>query len=185
MGARAEATRRTRESILDATEEAFVDKWYDEVTLLDVARIAGVSQQTVVNHFGSKDKLYLATIAERVAPRITAVRDKAVIGDVRSIVATAIADYETTGEGTWRVVATADRYPAMAELAMGGRAAHRDWVRSRFEPLLTDHPARTTEVLTTLLDVRTWHQLRHESGMTPEAVIDTLVDLIEAALDRA
>ena len=62
MSVREAAATRTRENILDAALRLFRDAWYEDVTLLDVAREAGVSQQTVVNHFGTKANLYLTGI---------------------------------------------------------------------------------------------------------------------------
>ena len=120
MTGRTAAMQRTRESILDAAEELFGPAWFDEVTLADVAKQAGVSQQTVVNHFGSKIGLYLTGISERFVPGVTALRRQAVAGDVGSIVATAMADYETSGDGAYRNVVLANWHdavqPHLAEL---------------------------------------------------------------------
>jgi AcrR family transcriptional regulator len=64
MHARAAAAQKTRERIVDAAIELFVTRWYDEVTLREVASRSGVSLQTVVNHFGSKERL-LAEVVRR------------------------------------------------------------------------------------------------------------------------
>ncbi|HEX6945197.1 MAG TPA: helix-turn-helix domain-containing protein, partial [Casimicrobiaceae bacterium] len=67
MKARAEAAAATRARILDVAIEQFLERWYDEVTLAGIARAAGVSQQTVVNHFGGKEAL-LEQAVERWGP---------------------------------------------------------------------------------------------------------------------
>ena len=113
MRGRAAAMQRTRETILDAAVDLFAPAWFDEVTLADVAGAAGVSQQTVVNHFGSKIGLYLAAVSERFAPALTELRSHAVPGDVTSIVDTAVSDYEVSGDGTFRLVALAGRVPEL------------------------------------------------------------------------
>lgn len=186
LGARAEAQRRTREEILDAAERAFLDRWYDEVTLADVAREAGVAQQTVVNHFGSKDNLYLCGLTERFAPRVEQARAAVRVGDVASVAATVVADYEQTGIGTLRALALADRQPALAEVIEAGRAFHRDWVATALTPRLGAldgaERVRVVGLLATVLDVRTWHQLRYQEGRSPAETRDDLRRLVEAVL---
>jgi AcrR family transcriptional regulator len=186
MGARAEAARRTREAILDGGERAFTDRWYDEVTLADVAREAGVSQQTVVNHFGSKENLYLCGLTERFAPRVAAARAEVAIGDIRSVVRAVVEDYEQTGMGTMRVLALAERQPTLAEATRNGRTYHRDWVADSLAPRLAGRSEadreRTVSLVTTVLDVRTWYQLRHEEGRSVAQTREDLGRLVEAVL---
>src|SRR6201991_3178513 len=128
MTARDRARAATREAILDAAVELFTPAWFDEVTLADVAARAGVSQQTVVNHFGSKIQLYLTGLSERFVPEVMAARGRAVPGDVGSIVETVIDDHERTGDGTFRTEALAERIDDLREVVAGGRRAHRAWV---------------------------------------------------------
>ena len=186
MGARAEAAQRTREAILDGGERAFADRWYDEVTLADVAREAGVSQQTVVNHFGSKENLYLCGLNERFAPRVAAARSAVVVGDTASVVQTLVDDYEQTGIGAIRVLALAERHPTLAEVTKNGRTFHRGWVADALAPRLVERPEadrdRTVSLLTTVLDVRTWYQLRHEEGRSVAETQQDLRRLVEAVL---
>jgi AcrR family transcriptional regulator len=187
MGARAAAAERTRESILDGGVLAFADRWYDEVTLADVAREAGVSQQTVVNHFGSKENLYLCGLNERFAPSVAAARSGVVVGDIGSVVQTLVDDYEVTGTSTIRVLALAERHPALAEVTRNGRRYHRGWVAEVLAPRLaagsTADRDRTVSLLTTALDVRTWYQLRHEEGRSVAETQQDLCRLVEALLD--
>ena len=60
MDARRAAAAATRERILDVARQAFLEGWYDEVTIGGIAKDAGVSGQTVLNHFGDKESLLMA-----------------------------------------------------------------------------------------------------------------------------
>ena len=186
MAGRAAAMQRTREVILDAAVELFTPAWFDEVTIADIARRAGVSQQTVVNHFGSKIDLYLAGLSERYLPTVLAVRGNAVPGDVRSIVAAVVEDYEATGDGTVKTLATAARAPELVQVVEGGRASHHDFVRRVFAPQLAKRRGRQRErlvrLLAAVLDVRMWQQLRREEGLDVAATREHLESLVEAVL---
>lgn len=185
MTAREAARQQTREAILDAAVELFTPAWFDQVTLADVARRAGVSQQTVINHFGSKVNLYLTGLRERGLPQMQAVRDRARAGDVDSIVAAACEDYETSGDGTFRTVALAEREADLADLAAGGRRGHRSFVEENFGPLLPRRGAardRKLTLLTCALDVTMWRQLRRTEGLGPEQTREHLTELVRAIL---
>lgn len=186
MASRDEARLRTREVILDVAMEHFGDAWYDDITLASVARAAGVSQQTVVNHFGTKLGLYLAAVSERSVPVMMAARDRGVAGDVCSVVEAVVADYEHSGRGTVRAIALADREPDLAEMLDAGARFHRAWVAEKLAPRLTGLSARERErrerLLAVVLEARTWHQLRDTHGLGPEETADHLVTLVEALL---
>lgn len=187
LGVRAASAERTRESILDAAVEAFRDRWYDEVTLADVAREAGVSQQTVVNHFGSKEDLYLVGVRERWAPAVNEVRSRVAPGDIASIVDTVCDDYAATGAETLRTLALAERSPVLAEIVRQGRLSHVAWVTTALgtllDPLDDAARARAINLCATVLDVRTWTQVRN-----PESDDDTRADmgsLLRSVVDSA
>ena len=189
MSGRAAAMQRTRESILDAAIELFGPAWFDEVTLADVARAAGVSQQTVVNHFGSKIGLYLAGISERFAPAVAELRAHAEPGDVGSIVDTVLADYETSGDGTFRIVALAERIPELEQIVEGGREAHRAWVEHVFAPQLKSvrgkRRERTALLLATTLDVLVWKRLRRDEGLSVDETAAHMRLLVDGVLATA
>jgi AcrR family transcriptional regulator len=186
MAGRSAAKQRTRESILDAAVELFTSAWFDEVTMADIAQRAGVSQQTVVNHFGTKIDLYLSGLSERYVPSVLAVRGSAEVGDVRSIVATVVEDYEVTGDGTVKTLATAARAPELQPVVEGGRQSHHDFVRRVFAPQLSRRRGRSRErlvrLLAAVLDVRMWQQLRREEGLDVAETRAHLESLVEALL---
>jgi AcrR family transcriptional regulator len=189
MDSRAAAAQRTREAILEAAERLFTARAFDEVTIADVARAAGVAQQTVVNHFGSKERLVLVGMQERVAPRIEAQRAKVRPGDLESVVEIVAEDYEATGRNTMRLLAAAERFETMAEIARYGRDFHRGWVRHALGPQLErlDEQAReqTARLLAVVLDVRTWAQLRLDDGCSADETKRDLRRLVQALLREA
>ncbi|MET1000081.1 MAG: helix-turn-helix domain-containing protein [Marmoricola sp.] len=186
MSARSAGMQRTRESILDAAVVLFGSAWFDEVTLADVAKRAGVSQQTVVNHFGSKIGLYLTGLQERYVPENRAVRGSAVPGNIASIVDAALRDYEATGDSTIRTIALAGRLEELVSVVDGGRTAHREWVERVFAPHVARRRGKSRErclrLLRTVLDVRTWSQLRRDEGLDVEETRTHLVALVEGVL---
>src|SRR3954452_11984963 len=96
MQSREAAAEATRERMLAAAQRLFFEHWYDDVTIALVAEEAGVSGQTLLNHFGGKEGLFAAVI-ERTGTELTGRRDQAVPGDVRGAVAVLVDDYEITG----------------------------------------------------------------------------------------
>jgi AcrR family transcriptional regulator len=186
MSARDRARAATREEILDAAVELFTPAWFDEVTVADVAKRAGVSQQTVVNHFGSKIDLYLTGISERVAPGLARSRAGVEPGDVAAVVAAVVRDYEESGDGNIRIVALAGRMGELGEVVRRGRAWHRAWVEEMFAPQLRKRRGAARERLLTLLvvalDVTTWKLLRRDEGLDVKQTELHLKALVEGAL---
>ncbi|MCE0761445.1 TetR/AcrR family transcriptional regulator [Pseudonocardia kujensis] len=64
---RAEAARRTRQAIVAAAAELFVERGYGAASLRDVARVAGVARPTVAAAFGSKPALLRQVLDEALA----------------------------------------------------------------------------------------------------------------------
>ena len=189
MGRRAAAAAQTRDQILDVAADLLTARWYDDVTLADIARAAEVSQQTVANHFGSKERLYLAALSERVGPSINVLRREAAVGDVESIVSVAVRAYEEWGPATVRMLALAERYPALTEAARLGRTAHRIWIEEAFAPQLAAVAGEAREelvrLLATVLDVYSWHQLRHDEHRDAEETTHDLGRLVASVLSTA
>ena len=70
---RAEAEHVTGEAILDAALAAFAQEPFDRVTLQRIAAASGVTVQTVIRRFGSKEQLFEA-LGERERVRVHATR---------------------------------------------------------------------------------------------------------------
>src|SRR6185295_7966630 len=104
MELRGAATEATRERILNAAADAFLEQWYDDVTIASVAKRAGVSGQTVINHFGGKEPLAAAAY-DRVSQEMVSKRYAPAAGDIRGLVEALANDYETTGDAVIRTLA--------------------------------------------------------------------------------
>ena len=175
MQSRDAAAEATRERILAAAQELFFAHWYDDVTIALVAREAGVSGQTLLNHFGGKEQLF-AAVTERAGSQLVGRRDRAVPGDVPGAVAILVDDYEITGDVTIRLLAVEERLPAVHETLARGRAGHRDWVDRIFAA-----PDRTPE-LVVVTDVYAWKLLRRDQGLSADETAAAMTRMVDAIL---
>jgi AcrR family transcriptional regulator len=181
MQARAEAAAATGERILDAAIATF---WEEpgEISLNEVASRAGVSVQTVIRRFGTRDAL-LAAAAEREGERIRRGRDEAPVGDLAGTVRVLVDHYEVYGDRVVRMLSEEGRSPALRELADRGRRLHRDWCARVFAPTLErlsgmDRRRRQAQ-LATVCDVYAWKILRRDSGLSRLQTELALVELLE------
>ena len=175
MDARRAAAEATRDRILDVARQAFLDSWYDEVTIGGIAKAAGVSGQTVLNHFGDKESLLMAA-TQRFDTDVRSVRWAAEPGDVDGVIDALLNDYEVTGDGVVRLLATEQRVPAIRPVLKRGRAGHRQWVEEMF--------ARPDLVLELIVatDAYTWKLLRRDQGLTKEQTADSICKTVKALL---
>lgn len=181
MRARQDAVDQTRERILEAMAELWLSRHYDELTLADVADVAGVSRQTVHRQFGTKDELLIAT-AEWKGPQGEA-ETLVAPGDVEGAISRLVELYETMGDANVRALALEGRVDAMDHMLKRGRSAHRAWIEHVFAPWLPAHgsPARETVVMAlyAATDVMQWKLLRRDFDVTApvtEQIIRRLVD---------
>ena len=58
-------SEQKRLQILEAAMELFCGQGFPNTSMDEVAKLAGVSKQTVYSHFGSKDELFVASIESR------------------------------------------------------------------------------------------------------------------------
>ena len=183
QSARAAAAEATRERILDAALELFLVRWFDEVSLRDVASQAGVALQTVVNHFGTKDALFLAAV-ERYSQSIQDIRNSAAADDVGGAARVLAADYERHGDANIRALFLEHRFPALASALAEGRRWHHEWVERTFPGALAglSGAARTQRLmaLSAATDVTTWKYLRRDHGLSQARTAAVLQELIEA-----
>ena len=131
MELRAAAVEATRERILSAAADVFLERWYDDVTIAAIAERAGVSGQTVINHYGGKEELATAAY-EHMSKQITLRRYTPEPGDVRGALEALVEDYEITGDAVIRMLALEEKVPTLAPLLAHGRAGHRGWVEEMF-----------------------------------------------------
>jgi AcrR family transcriptional regulator len=189
--ARAKAQEQTRETLLQAaTEEVERDSW-SQASLESVAGRAGVSKQTVLRHFGSKQGLLDAVIS-RTSSLIVKERNDAPVGDIRGAVANLMRHYERYGDIVVRMLPYRDAVVrvmggesrnSLVRAVDHGHEIHEQWVLRTFEPQLTDLDPRTRErrlaQLVAMCDVYVWKILRRDIGLEVEQVEETLVEMIE------
>jgi AcrR family transcriptional regulator len=182
MRARAESARATYRRIMDAAKALFVERWYDEVTLEQVAEHADVSKQTVLRRFGSKEALF-AAVADELAERQTARLARVPEGDLAKAAAALTAEHERSGLTTIRLAALEHRFPALAPVLEQGRKRRRAWIEQTLAGLLParssqDYPRRLAIVMD-VTSASTWGMLRLESRLsrkeTERAVHELLV----------
>jgi AcrR family transcriptional regulator len=191
--ARAKAQERTRETLLQAaTEEVERDRW-TQASLESLAGRAGVSKQTALRHFGSKQGL-LDAVIHRTSSIVVKERAEAPIGDIRGAIANLMRHYERYGDMVIRLLPYRDavvrvwgherRDSLMQRAVDRGAEVHEEWVLRTFEPQLAnlDDP-RTRErrlaQLVAVCDVYMWKILRRDLGLDVPRTEAALVELIE------
>lgn len=187
MRARAESVVETGRRILDATIDLGPELLSDQATLDDVAARAGVTVQTVLRRFGSKEGL-ISAAAEDVGSRVRDQRNEAPVGDISGAVANLVEHYEEWGDNTLRLLAHEDRYPMIREHTDRGRAGHYEWVERTFAPFLEERADKQRErlraELIAICDLYVWKILRRDLGFGREQVEIALEEMISALVSK-
>jgi AcrR family transcriptional regulator len=181
---RASSTQATRQRLLTAAEAAFTAAVYEDVTLAAVAKQAGVSHQTLLNHFESKEGLFMAFV-EGMKDRFLEERSEIEPGSVRRVVAHLMGQYEESGEVNARYAMTAERFPLVADAMRFGRESHREWLAHQFDARLPRRGRQRERILSALhaaTDVYTWKLLRRDMGLTRDEAAATMTMLVEGVL---
>lgn len=188
MRARAEAAAETRRRILEATIELHRERFFDQVSLEDIAERAGVTVQTVIRRFGSKERLIEAA-AEEANRQVVRQRDQAPVGDIEGAVKNLIEHYEEWGDSALRLLAQEERVPAFRSVTDVGRALHYEWVERTFAPLLAERTGtarrRLLAELIAICDVYFWKLLRRDLGLSREQTELALREMILALKGEA
>jgi AcrR family transcriptional regulator len=183
MQARAEAAAQTRGRILRAVLDLHLERFHDQITLDDVAQRAGVTVQTVLRQFGSRDRLVSAA-ADQATREVVAQRSAAPIGDIDGAIENLLDHYEEWGRSALRLLAQEERVPQLRVVADGGRAAHYAWVERAFGPFLdaTSDPLLRPKLIS-LTDVFIWKLLRLDLGLDRTETALALTSMIRAVVE--
>lgn len=182
MTARADAAEETGRRIVAAAAELFIAQDYEDVTLQAVADRAGVTLQTVLRRFSSKEGLANG-VAEVMGPEIARARAVTTPGDIEEAVRLLVGSYEEMGQMNWRMLRQEQRIPVMHELLVSARATHRAWVEEAFAPLL---PKRGREREQRVLrffaatDFYQWKLFRIDLGLSRAEAERLIRDQVEA-----
>lgn len=183
MQERARSVAATRLRIITAVLQLHRELYFDQVTLAAIADRAGVTEQTVLQRFGSKEAL-LTAAAEEALAQVAAQRDEAPVGDIPAAVANLVEHYEEWGDGVIRLLAQEERVPALRKITDAGRAYHRAWVERTFAPLLAGRRGRPRQrrlaELVAVTDVYTWKLLRRDSGLDRDQTEIAIRELVTA-----
>jgi AcrR family transcriptional regulator len=150
-----------------------------------VARQAGVTKQTLLRHFGSKDGLLLQALA-RGAMQVLDQRFSSPVDDIAGAVDNLLDHYKAYGKRGLRIGTWQDGPAVLAKLERAARQVHYDWVDyafgSRLEGLDKQTRARRRAALIALCDVQTWWLLSHDLKLPRAEIHATLVGAIEGLL---
>lgn len=182
MDARAGAVEATRQRIVEVAAALFAEHWWDEVTLARIAGESGVSHQTVLNHFGSKDGV-LAALIEHEAGDAVERRVAVAPGDTAAAVALLLRQYERFGLTNVRATQQEHRVPALKAALDGARAFHREWIERTFAHALPDtQPERRQKIAAFLgaTEVAVWKSLHHDYGYSKRDTAVAMTRMINA-----
>jgi AcrR family transcriptional regulator len=181
----AEIAALTEQRILEASLALFDEQWGDQITLDQIAERAGVTVQTILRRFGSKERLADA-VSQEAFRRAMQQRIEPPVTDLTTFVHGLIAYYEAGGERMLRGLAQEARHPQLHTIIDVARASHREWLERTFKTHLEQRDAATRVRLLAQLyaitSVYTWYQLRHESGLNQEETAHALYEMIEKLL---
>lgn len=185
MLARAEAQQQTRDALLDAADEELTAGGWSKTSLEKLAAKAGVTKQTALRHFGSKEGLVEAAI-RRTSEIVRKERARAPVGDVPGAVRNLLEHYERWGSLVMRVLAEEHRLSLVRKATDRGRQVHYDWVDYVFAPQLRDLDEqarlRRRAALIGICDVQMWWLLSHDLGLERAEVQGTMIEAIEGVI---
>ncbi len=182
--ARAEAEDHTRAALIAAADEAFLSGPWERASLESIAQSAGVTKQTLLRHFGSKDGLLEQTLRLGMG-QVEQQRLSAPTDDIPGAVDNLLDHYEQRGGRAMRST-NLDVGGPLAELAQISRQFHYDWIDHAFGRWLTRaapaERARLRGALIAICDVQSWWILAHDLGLSRGEVRATLILCIRRLL---
>lgn len=182
MQSRAVATAVTGVRILDAAETLFWAEPVAEISLDRIAELAGVTVQTVLRRYKSKDGLFEAA-ARRAYERVARQRDAAPKDDPAGAVRNLIDHYEELGDRVLHLLGEEDKVPGLRKLTDRGRDFHRDWCERVFDAALADlrgaARARRLAQLIAVTDVYMWKLLRRDRALSRRQTELAIRELLE------
>ena len=185
MQARAQAAAETERKIFAAARDLVAERPVARVTLDDIASRSGVTVQTVIRRYGSKDGLIRA-VAASVRAEVQDQRFRAPVGDIPGAVSNLVEHYEATGDEIFRLLSKEEQVPVLTEVLDVGRVLHRDWTTRVFAPWLEPLPAaeriRRTAQLVAICDLYMWKLLRRDIGLGRRQAESAIREILERVL---
>jgi AcrR family transcriptional regulator len=182
MTARAQTAAATAERLLAAAWRHFATRPFEEVMLREIAAEAQVTPQTLHARFGTKEELFTASYAWFGRQEV-AQRPAAPTTDLPRAIAQLYDRYEQHGQAILRMLSQEERIPAMRTMTDAGRAYHRHWAQTTFQPLLSDlRGTRRERRLTAIIiatDLLAWKTLRLDMKIPRRNAERIVVEMIE------
>lgn len=183
--ARERSQQLTREALLDAVDEELVGGRWTKASLESLAAKAGVTKQTALRHFGSKDGLFESAI-RRTSEIVRRERSHAPTNDVPGAIRNLVVHYERWGNIVLKVLAEEHRSSLVRRLTDRGRDVHYEWVQRTFGPRLAELDERARRLreaqLVAVCDVYVWKLLRHDMGLDVTDTETALTEIVEGLL---
>ena len=177
----------TRERIVQAALKLALELAYEDITLAAIAEAAGVSHQTVLNHFASKENV-AAAAAELLARQTQTARDGAAPDDQPGAIAILVSEYERFGDANARWAVASERLGSLAPLLDRARAGHQAWLDRIFSNLLPKAPSARRHAIHALhaaTDVYTWKLLRRDLLLSRADTERIMLELVYGVLGSA
>jgi len=178
---RADREAATYDAILNAAFKAFSTRPFDRVTLKQIASQSGVTVQTVIRRFGSKEELF-QELAKREGERILADRNVPQEAGLKAALGALVEDYERDGDTIANFVAQEHLFEPVRSVVEHGRRVHREWVELHCEQLLTGCEGRSRErvihAAIAATDLSMWKLLRRDLGLKPAEVAAVMSELL-------
>jgi AcrR family transcriptional regulator len=111
-GLRERKKQQTRQLIADTSRRLFAQRGFEDVTVVEIAREADVSEKTVFNYFPTKEDLFYSRLEAFEDELLEAIRGRA---PGQSIVA-AFADFLLAQRGVFALAASGDNEAATKQL---------------------------------------------------------------------
>lgn len=176
------ATSRLR--ILDAAIALSGEVPLAAITLPAVAERAGVTVQTVLRKFGSRDGLFDA--AQEHGRAVVLAERPADPDDLAASLDVLVQHYERTAVSTLMLLGQESWEPRAAEITSAGKALHRAWVEEVFAHRLAelDEEARIErlDLLVVATDLYAYKLLRLDGGLGLAETRERMRRLIDAVL---
>ena len=183
---RAEREAATYDAILNAAFKEFSTRPFDRVTLKQIASQCGVTVQTVIRRFGSKEELF-EELAKREGERILAERHVPREAGLKTALGALLEHYERDGDTIANFVAQEHLFEPVRGVVERGRRVHREWVELHCEQVLAGCEGRAREraihAAIVATDLSTWKLLRRDLGLKPAEVAAVMSELL-CGLDR-
>ena len=178
-----------REKILKSAAKLLAENQKDEFRLEDVAQEAGVSVQTILRAFGSKDGLLVKTLEyEAPAALDFSVYSNIKIEDLDQLVTTLFKIYEKIGDLVIHALAHEHRSPEFQKSLDVGRDFHKALVSGAFGIYIHRRPLSERSVLfhalLTATDIYMWKILRRDEVLSFDASVATVVLTLKSLIQE-